>query len=85
LASAFLKSGYRSRIYCTITRKEPLCALLAGNDPKPIVLDLVQPLAFGGQLISLAWEARRDESSREGTLQHVGQITFGQSRLQLHH
>jgi hypothetical protein len=31
------------------------------------VLDLMQPLAAGRQLISLAWEARRDEPGREGT------------------
>ena len=38
-----------------------LCARLASDDPKAIVLDLVQPSAAGRQLISLAWEARRNE------------------------
>ena len=32
--------------------------VLAGNNPKAIVLDLVQPLAAGGQLIGFGWEAR---------------------------
>jgi hypothetical protein len=31
----------------------------------------VQPLAAGRQLIGFGWEARRDEASWEGTLQHV--------------
>jgi hypothetical protein len=53
------------------TAVEPhLCAALLGDDPKTIVLDLVQPLAAGRQLISLTWEARRDEPGRESTLQH---------------
>ena len=44
------------------TAVEPhLCARLASDDPKAIVLDLVQPSAAGRQLISLAWEARRNE------------------------
>jgi hypothetical protein len=37
---------------------------------KPVVLDLVQPLAAGGQLSGFDREARRDEPGREGTLQH---------------
>jgi hypothetical protein len=50
------------------TAVEPhLRAVLPGDDPKAIVLDLMQPLAAGRQLISLAWEARRDEPGREGT------------------
>jgi hypothetical protein len=49
------------------TAIEPhLCAGLAGNDAKAVVLDLVQALAAGGQLIGLGWEARRDEPGREG-------------------
>ena len=43
--------------------------ILAGNDAKAIVLDLMQPLAAGGQLVSFGREARR-ESGREATLQH---------------
>jgi len=42
----------------------------AGNDAKAIVLDLMQPLAAGWQLIGLCREARRDEPGRKGTLQH---------------
>jgi hypothetical protein len=40
--------------------------------PEAVVLDLVQPLAAGGQLVGPCGKARRDESGREGTLQHVG-------------
>jgi hypothetical protein len=47
-----------------------LCALLAGDDPKAIVFDLMQPLAACGQLIGFGWETRRDEPGRERTLQH---------------
>ena len=49
-------------------------AVLQGNNPKAIVLDLVQPLAAGGQFIGFGWKARRDEPGREGTLQHAEQI-----------
>jgi hypothetical protein len=42
------------------------------NDAEAIVLDLVQPLAAGRQLISFGWKARRDKPDREGTLQHAG-------------
>src|SRR5262249_28241184 len=45
-------------------------AVLPGDNPKTVVLDLVQPLAAGRQLIGFGWEARRDEPGREGTLQH---------------
>ena len=55
------------------TAVEPhLRAGLAGNDAKAVVLDLVQPLAAGGQLIGFGREARRDDPGRQGTLQHVG-------------
>jgi hypothetical protein len=47
-------------------------AILARDNPEAIVLDLVQPLAAGGQVVGLCGEARRDETGREGTLQHVG-------------
>ena len=30
------------------------------------MLDFVEPLAAGGQLIGFGWEARRDEAGREG-------------------
>ena len=42
-----------------------------------VVLDLVQPFAAGRQLIGFGWEARRDESGREGTLQHSKPNTVG--------
>ena len=35
-------------------------ASLAGNDAEAVVLDLMQPLAAGGQLIGFGWEARRE-------------------------
>ena len=35
------------------------------------MLDFMQPLAAGRQLIGFGREARRDEPGREGTLQHV--------------
>jgi hypothetical protein len=46
-------------------------ALFAGNDAEAVVLDLMQPIAAGGQFVSFGREARRDEPSRQGTLQHV--------------
>jgi len=50
------------------TAIEPhLRANLAGDYPKTVVLDLVQPLAAGGQLVGFGWEARRDEPGRQGT------------------
>jgi hypothetical protein len=52
-------------------RSHPPVAL-AGNDAEAVVFDLVQPLAAGGQLIGFGWETRRDESGREGALQHAG-------------
>jgi hypothetical protein len=47
------------------------------------MLDLVQPLAAGRQLIRLAWEARRDEPGREGTLQHAALIKLGNNGSQM--
>jgi hypothetical protein len=47
-----------------------LCALLAGDDPKAIMLNLMQPFAARAQLVGSGWETRRDEPGREGTLQH---------------
>jgi hypothetical protein len=49
-------------------------AVFAGNNPKAIMLSLVQPIAAGGQLIGFSREAWRDEPGREGTLQHVHQL-----------
>jgi hypothetical protein len=53
-------------------RVQRLSASLAGNDAEAIVLDFVQPLAAGRQLIGFCWKARRDEPGRQGTLQHNG-------------
>src|SRR5262245_6150312 len=61
-----------------------LRAILAGTDAKAVVLDLVQPLAAGRQLIGFGWKARRDEPGRQGTLKHAKLNTVGQRRLQLH-
>ena len=54
----------------TAVEPHPL-AILAGNDAEAVVLDLMQPLAAGRQLIGFGWEARRDEPSRQGALQHA--------------
>ena len=54
------------------TAIEPhLRTFFASDDPKTVVLDLMQPSSVGGQLISFGREARRDEPGREGTLQHA--------------
>ena len=60
--------------------KPHLRASLAGNDAKAIVLDLVQPLAAGGQLVGFGWEARRDESGRECALRNIMPIARDYSR-----
>jgi len=49
-------------------------AVLPGDDTKAVVLDFVEPLAAGWQLIGFCRKARRDEPSRQGTLQHMEQI-----------
>src|SRR5215831_8972064 len=55
------------------TAVEPhLRASLAGDDAEAVVLDPMQPLAAGRQLIGFSWKARRDEPGREATLQHAG-------------
>jgi len=38
---------------------------------KAVMLDFVQSLAAGRQLIGFGWETRRDEPGLEGTLQHA--------------
>jgi hypothetical protein len=43
----------------------------AGDEAEAVVLDFVNPQAAGRQLIGFGWEARRDESRREGTQQHA--------------
>jgi hypothetical protein len=49
------------------TAVEPhLRASLAGNEAEAVMLDLVQPLAAGRQLISFGWETRRDEPGPGG-------------------
>jgi hypothetical protein len=45
--------------------------ILAGDDSESIVLNLMQPLAAGRQLIGFGWKARRDEPGRKSTLQHA--------------
>jgi hypothetical protein len=42
-----------------------LRASLADNDAETIVLDLVQPIAAGWQLIGFGGKARRDEPGRQ--------------------
>ena len=41
-------------------------AVFSGNDAKAVMLDLMQPLAAGRQLVGFGWETRRDEPGREG-------------------
>jgi hypothetical protein len=54
------------------TTVEPhLRGILAGDYPKTVVLDLLQPLTARGQCIDFGWKARSDEPGREDTLQHV--------------
>ena len=48
-----------------------LRASFAGDNGEAIVLDFMQPIAAGRQLVGFCWEARRDEPGRQGTLQHV--------------
>ena len=52
-------------------------AILAGNDAEAVMLDFVQPLAAGRQLVGFGRKAWRDEPGGEGTLQHVAQIELG--------
>ena len=51
---------------------------LAGNDAEAVMLDFVQPLAAGGQLIGFGWEARRDEARRKST--RTGKHDAGENR-----
>jgi hypothetical protein len=41
--------------------------ILAGDEAEAVVLDLMQPLAAGRQLVGFGREARRDEPGRQGT------------------
>ena len=61
-----------SRVIVGAAVEPHVVAILAGDNPEAIVLDFVQPLVAGGQLVGPCGKARRDESGREGTLQHVG-------------
>jgi hypothetical protein len=54
-----------SEIVARTAVESHLRAVLAGNDAKAVVLDLMQPLAAGWQLIGFGWKARRDEPGRE--------------------
>ena len=68
----------------TWTAVEPhLRASLAGNNAEAVVLDLVQPLAAGRQLIGFGWETRRDESGRRAATCGTNKIV--RRLLQLHH
>src|SRR5262249_5097318 len=60
-------------------------AVLPGDNPKTVVLNLVQPLAAGRQLVGFGGEARRDEPGRKGTLQHADLNRIEPRRLQLQH
>jgi hypothetical protein len=42
-------------------------SVLAGDNPKTIVLDFMQPYTAGRQFIGFGGKARRDEPGREGT------------------
>ena len=53
-------------------------AVLPGDDSEAVVLDLMQPIAAGRQLVGFGWGARRDEPGREGTLQDVETNRIGQ-------
>ena len=46
--------------------------ILAGNDAEAVVFNLMQPRPAGRQRFGFGGEARRDEPSRESTLQHAG-------------
>ena len=53
------------------TAVEPYAPVaLAGNDAEAVMFDFMQPLAARRQFVGFAWEARRDEPGRQGTLQH---------------
>ena len=47
----------RSPTFCTNS-------MTMGDDAEAVVLDFVQPLAAGRQLVGLCWKARRDEAGR---------------------
>ncbi len=55
-----------SEVVAGTTVEPHLRAVLARNDAKTVVLDLMQPMAAGRQLVGFGWEARRDEPGREG-------------------
>src|SRR5262249_43558482 len=46
--------------------------VFAGDDPEAVVLNLMQPRLAGWQRFGSGGEARRDETGRQGTLQHSG-------------
>src|SRR5262249_11522406 len=46
--------------------------ILAGDDSEAVMLDFVQPLAAGRQLVGFGGEARRDEPGSQRTQRHGG-------------
>jgi hypothetical protein len=57
------------------------CLRDEGFNAKTIMLDFVQPLAAGWQLIGFCWEAWRNEPGREGThTQHGAHSYSGASQ-----
>ena len=42
-------------------------AVLPGDNPKAVMLDLMQPQAAGRQRVGFGWEARRNEAGRKST------------------
>ena len=61
-ANVSMISGKRRVEVVARTTIEPHSrAVPPGDDPKTVVLDLVQPLVAGRQFIGFSWEARRDD------------------------
>src|SRR6266566_4266049 len=66
----------------TAIKPHPL-AILASNDPKAIVLDLVNPQPAGRRLVGFCGKTRPDEPGRQGTWtqRHGGLMEPGSARL----
>jgi hypothetical protein len=70
-SSASRVTAAQAGFFILSSRANAPSAALAGDNPEAVVLDLVQPIASGRQLVGFGRETRRDESGREGTLQHA--------------